>query len=73
VNRILVTYGGRDYVIGNRDIDEVEAEIAAGIDSGKVTWLDAYDGVGSPRACRLLLAPGVTISLVNFPHAPQEE
>jgi hypothetical protein len=71
VNRILVTYGGRDYVIGNRSLDDVEAEIAAGIDSGTVTWLDAFDGVGTPRPCRLLLAPGVTISLVEFPHASE--
>ena len=73
MNRILVTYGGRDYVIGNRSLDEVEAEVAAGIDSGEATWLDVNDGAGKPRACRLLLAPGVTIALVDFPHAPPEE
>jgi hypothetical protein len=72
VNRILVTYGGRDYTIGNRSLADVEAEVAAGIDSGRVAWLDVNDGVGRPRPCRLLLAAGVPIALVDFPHAPEE-
>jgi hypothetical protein len=73
VNRITVTYGGRDYVIGNRSLEDVEAEVAAGIDSGKVAWLAVNDGAGKPRPCRLLLAAGVPIALVNFPHAPPGE
>jgi hypothetical protein len=73
VNRITVTYGGREYSIGNRSLGEVEAEVAAGIDSGRVAWLDVNDGQGKPRACRLLLAPGVPIALVDYPHAPPGE
>jgi hypothetical protein len=71
VNRILVTYGGREYTVGNRSLDDVEAEIAAGIDSGKAAWLDVNYGAGTPRPCRLLLAPGVPIALVDFPHEPE--
>ena len=67
MNRILVVYGGRDYTIGNRSIDDVEAEIAAGIDSGKAAWLDVNYGAGQPTPCRLLLTAGVPIAVIDFP------
>jgi hypothetical protein len=72
VNRILVVYRGRDYTIGNRPIGEVEAEIAACIDSGKAAWLDANYGAGQPTPCRLLLTPGVSIAVVEFPNRPSD-
>jgi hypothetical protein len=72
VNRLLVVYGGRDYVIGNRSLADVEAEIAAGIDSGKVAWLNVAFGAGKPTPCRLLLTAGVPIAVVEFPEHPVE-
>ena len=70
MNRIQVNYGGRDYAIGNRSREDVEAEIAAGIDSGKAAWLEAAYGAGRPVRCRLLLSPGVPIAVVEFPEQP---
>lgn len=73
MNRILVSYGGRDYTIGNRSRADVEAEVAEKIDSGRVEWLDVNYGAGKPRECRLLLTPGVPIALVEFVKPPAED
>lgn len=70
MNRILVSYGGRDYVIGNRSLEDVEAEIAAGIGSGKAAWLEVAYGAGKPVRCRLLLSTGVPIAVVEFAEQP---
>lgn len=67
MNRILVIYGGRDYTVGNRSLEEVQDEITRGLESGGPTWLDVNFGEGKPLPCRLLLTPGVTISVVGFP------
>ena len=72
MNRIQISYGGRDYTIGNRSAEDVEAEIAAGIDSGEATWLDVNYGAGQPTPCRLLLTPGVPIAVVAFPMHPPD-
>jgi hypothetical protein len=71
VNRILVNYCGRDYTIGNRSLDDVKAEIAAGLDSGQAAWLEVAYGAGKPVPCYLLLSPGVPIAVVEFPKEPQ--
>jgi hypothetical protein len=70
VNRIGVHYGGRDYAIGNRSVQDVEAEIAASIESGKATWLEVAYGEGTPIPCRLLLSPGVPVALIDFAEKP---
>ena len=73
MNRIQVNYGGRDYVIGNRSLDDVQSEIAAGIASGEAAWLEVNYGAGKPTSCHLLLTPGVAISLVEFVKPPAED
>ena len=67
MNRIGITYGGRDYSIGNRSLEDVQDEIATAIDSGRSAWIDVSYGAGRPTPCRLLLTPGVAISVVEFP------
>lgn len=67
MRRLLVNYGGRDYAIGNRSIDDVKAEIAEGLDSGHAAWLEVAYGAGRPIPCQLLLSPGVPIAVVEFP------
>lgn len=67
MNRVQVTYGGRDYMIADRGLGEVEAEIRAGVESGEARWLDVTWGAGTPLPCRLLLAPGVPIAVLEFP------
>lgn len=73
MNRILVTYGGREYTIGDRSRDDVEQEIATKLDSGRAAWLDVSWGAGRPRPCRLLLTPGVPISIVEFERADADQ
>ncbi|MFB2582766.1 hypothetical protein ACEXQD_16080 [Herbiconiux sp. P15] len=66
MKRVNICYDGRDYSIGNRHIDEVQAEIDAGLVSPEPAWLTVNHGEGRSRAARLLLTPGVAISLVGI-------
>jgi hypothetical protein len=66
MNRVLVSYGGREYAIGNRSRADIETEIGEKLDSGRVAWLDVADGEGKPTPARLLLTPGVAIALVEL-------
>jgi hypothetical protein len=70
MNRIGINYGGRDYAIGNRSVQDVEAEIAAGVESGRPIWLDVAFGEGTPIPCRLLISPGVPLALIDFAGRP---
>lgn len=71
MNRILVVYGGREYTIGNRSREDVEAEIARGLGSGTAAWLDVNYGVGQPTPCRLLLTTGVPIAVAEVSKSPE--
>lgn len=67
MNRVQITYGGRDYTIGNRRASDVEQEIAEGIESGRVAWLDVNFGEGQPIPCRLVLTAGTPIAVIDLP------
>lgn len=69
-----MVYGGLQYSIGKRDSGEVEQEIAEALASGTPHWLDVNYGEGAPRAARLLITPGVEISLIPIdPDVAPEE
>jgi hypothetical protein len=63
VKRVHVLYGGNDFLIGDRDADEVEQEIEAALTAGRPGWLTVNYGEGRPTRCRLLLTPGVDIAV----------
>ncbi|MCU1474658.1 hypothetical protein [Amnibacterium sp.] len=67
MNRVQVIYEGQDYLIGDRDAEQVEREIEAVVASGKPGWLTVSYGEGQPTRCRLLLTPGVGIAVAEFP------
>ena len=67
MNRVQVIYQGQDFLIADRDADEVEREIEAVVASGRPGWLTVSYGEGQPTRCRLLLTPGIGIAVVEFP------
>jgi hypothetical protein len=66
VRRLQIHYGGRDYTVADRTREQVEAEIVAAVESGRPTWLEVAWGEGTPLPCRLLLVPGVAISVLEL-------
>jgi hypothetical protein len=67
VIRVEVIYGGQEYLIGDRDAEQVEHEIEAVLTSGRPGWLAVSFGEGRPTPCRLLLTPGVDIAVFQLP------
>ncbi|MFB8387785.1 hypothetical protein ACFC3F_11665 [Microbacterium sp. NPDC055910] len=67
MKRIDVFYGGRQYSIGGRDLDDLKREVAEGITSDVPRWLVINDGEGAHRPAHLLLAPGIDIALIPVP------
>lgn len=67
MKRINIRYGSEQYSVAGRDLDDLQAEIAAGIDSGRTFWLEVNDGSGVAQAAMLALTPGTAISLTPIP------
>jgi hypothetical protein len=70
--RITVHYSGAEFIIADRDLDDVVSEIERGLASPDPTWLDAFLGEGRSTPARLLLMPGIPIgvSSVNANGSP---
>jgi hypothetical protein len=73
VKRVNIRYDGADYSIGGRDIDDVQAEIDAGLAGGETAWLTVNSGEGRFQSARLLIAPGVHVTLIGIEEPPPEE
>ena len=65
MKRLEVAYGGSRYSIPNRELDEVQQEIADAIASGSVHWLRANSGEGILEPAYLLITAGVPIAVVD--------
>lgn len=64
MKRIDIRYGGEVYSVGGRDVDDLQAEIDAAVENGGSGWIVVNHGEGTPQEARLLLGPGVPISLL---------
>jgi hypothetical protein len=65
MKRIDIHYGGQLYSVGDRDIDQLLAEVAEGMRNGG--WLKVNDGEGARRDAFLMLGPGVPIGVIPIP------
>ena len=63
MKRIDVEYGGSHYSIGGRDLDDVQAEIAAAMNADGVAWLQVNSGEGRARPAYLAISRGSAIAL----------
>ncbi len=68
---IEVNYGGQTYTIRGRELADVVGEIETALANG-VGWLEAYDGHGSREPARLLISPGVNVSVLPLPGWPED-
>jgi hypothetical protein len=62
--RVNIKYDGTDYSIGGREVDDIQAEIDAGLSSSEPRWLHVNAGEGQYQPARLLLTRGTSISLL---------
>ena len=65
MRRIDIHYGGQLYSVGDRDVDQLRAEVADGMRTGG--WLKVNDGEGARRDAFLMLGPGVPIGVIPIP------
>ncbi|WP_150307240.1 hypothetical protein [Planctomonas psychrotolerans] len=72
IKRINIAYDGASYSIGNREYDEVKAEIESFVESGRPHWLRVNHGEGSFREVDLLITPSTSISLSAIDPASAE-
>ena len=61
--RIAIHYGEAEYAISGREVDDIVAEIEAGVTSAEPRWLEVAIGQGRATEARLLLGPGIPIAV----------
>ena len=66
MKRIDLEYGGTTYRVADRDLPDLQREIADGIRSGSY-WLTIDNGEGQKATALLHLSPGTPIALVPSP------
>lgn len=64
MKRINVNYDGTTYSIGQRELSEVQDEIATALASGKPHWLQVNYGEGTVQTTMLLIHAGIGIALM---------
>lgn len=65
MKRIDLHYGGQLYSVGNREIDEMRAEVESlRVDGG---WIVVNDGEGAQRDAHLWVTAGVPLALIPIP------
>jgi hypothetical protein len=75
--RIAVHYGGVEYAISGRQLEDVLAEIEAGRDAQEARWLEVAVGQGRSTPARLLLGADIPIAVwkvkTDGEHSPTED
>lgn len=66
MKRIDIVYGGLQYSVGGRELDDVLREIATGLSAGP-GWLRVNSGEGEHREALLMLTPGVDLAVIPIP------
>ncbi len=70
MKRIDIHYGGDQYSVGGRRLEDLLEEITG---SEEPHWVKVNDGEGAPRTAYLLIAPGVPIAIIPIPEEPLAE
>ncbi len=67
MKRIDIVYGGRDYSVSGRELDDLQNEIESLLAGGAGHWLQVSIAGGEPQPTYLYLSPGTPIALVPVP------
>jgi hypothetical protein len=73
VKRVNIMYDGKQYSVGQADVDAIKREIEAAHTGTR--WITVNYGEGRPQPAELLVGPGIPISLIPIPGdlAPDEK
>jgi hypothetical protein len=66
MKRINILYGGKQYSISGRDVDEVKEEIRSAIGAGEPSWLEVNVGEGKFKRASILLSTGTDIAVIGI-------
>jgi hypothetical protein len=66
MKRVHIKYDGTEYSIGNRDAQDVRAEIDAKLASPETGWLAVNFGEGRLQPAQLLITPGIAFALIDI-------
>jgi hypothetical protein len=66
MKRINILYGGKQYSISGRDVDEVKEEIRRAVESAVPTWYEVNIGEGKFKRADILLTSGIDIAVVGI-------
>jgi hypothetical protein len=72
MKRISILAAGIRYSVGDRDLDDLQHEIATALKSGEPYWLEVNEGEGMPRPALLLITTGMNLVLVPVPEPHQD-
>ena len=61
--RISILYGGVEYAVNGRPIEDVMSEIASGTAAETPTWMSVSTGQGRSTSARLLLGRGIPVAV----------
>jgi hypothetical protein len=64
VKRIDIRYGGESYSVGQRELTDLQEEIAAALRDSGHAWMRVNEGEGIRRDAYLLITPGAPIALI---------
>jgi hypothetical protein len=65
MKRIDIVYDGIEYSLGDRDPDQLRAEINDAIRSGEPYWLTVNRGEGKPQKVTLLITAATMFALAE--------
>jgi hypothetical protein len=65
MNRIDIVYGGKPYSLGGRSVESIQVEIDGALAAGLPYWLRVNSGEGRFEDAYLLIAPGISVAMVN--------
>ena len=73
MKRVDLVYGGGKYTIPNRDIADLQKEIADAMQAGDPHWLQVNSGEGVLEPAYLLIFPGVAVALLDVMSTTSQE
>jgi hypothetical protein len=66
MKRINILYGGKQYSISGRDIEEVKEQIRSAVEAPVPSWLEVNVGEGRFKRADILLSAGVDIAVIGI-------
>ncbi len=64
MKRIAIVYAGREFSVGQEDLERLKEVIQAAHEAGRTEWITVNHGEGRPQPAELLVGPGIPIALM---------